>query len=183
MWCYVRGSTRAGMFYFTRNTALHSSRCYVDGSHEAAAERLSSRCCAETSKKFEPANRVFDCRTSTCSKIFYISFNCTQRLRCSIEYTLDGANAFCWNTRMNHAIMIMIMKNCNDFQVHRCIVCSQKHVHTETLPFVQRNITFWTCWKRYLALPKLVYCFPETLKPDLLAAKALLQTFYVSVSC
>jgi len=27
---------------------------------------------------------------------------------------------------MNHAIMIMIMKNCNDFQVHRCIVCMRE---------------------------------------------------------
>jgi len=27
---------------------------------------------------------------------------------------------------MNHAIMIMLMKNCNDFQVHRCIVCMRE---------------------------------------------------------
>ena len=27
------------------------------------------------------------------------------------------------STRMKDAIMIIIMKNCNDFQVHRCIEC------------------------------------------------------------
>ena len=27
---------------------------------------------------------------------------------------------------MNDAIMIIIMKNCNDFQVHRCIECMRE---------------------------------------------------------
>jgi len=31
-----------------------------------------------------------------------------------------------YNTRMNDAIMIIIKKNCNDFQVHRCIKCMRE---------------------------------------------------------
>ena len=37
----------------------------------------------------------------------------------------DQIQAF-QDTRMNDAIMITIMKNCNDFQVHRCIECMRE---------------------------------------------------------
>jgi len=30
------------------------------------------------------------------------------------------------DTHMNVAIIIIIMKNCNDFQVHRCIECMRE---------------------------------------------------------
>ena len=37
----------------------------------------------------------------------------------------DEIQAFS-DTRMNDAIMIIIMKNCNDFQVHCCIECMRE---------------------------------------------------------
>jgi len=37
----------------------------------------------------------------------------------------DQIQAF-QDTRMNDATMIIIMKNCNDFQVHRCIECMRE---------------------------------------------------------
>jgi len=37
----------------------------------------------------------------------------------------DEIQAF-QDTRMNDAIMIIIMKNCNGFQVHRCIECMRE---------------------------------------------------------
>jgi len=35
---------------------------------------------------------------------------------------------------MNDAIMIIIMKNCNDFQVHRCIECTREFITKDSVP-------------------------------------------------
>jgi len=37
---------------------------------------------------------------------------------------IDEIQAF--KTRMNVAVIIIIMKNCNDFQLHRCVECMRE---------------------------------------------------------